>query len=149
MFVRFVAQKIDDGIGGFGGIIGINVVFLLVVPVSDIGQIRPSQIKHEQNAQQDAAEPGAFSGKNSRKHEQAKSDGQREQKNKPTDLPDAERSHLFCHFFVRKSRLLQITDQARFFRGVNQPPEHADDKGQQAKPGPVSIEPAGFCPPLP
>ena len=80
--------------------------------------------------------------------EHAKSDGQREQQNKPADLSDAEGSNLFCHIFVTETDGLQIAHEAWLFRGVNQPTEHTNNKRHGAGVSPVPVEAADFCPPI-
>ena len=63
MFVRLVLQKIHDGVERA------DFIFLHIIPVDDVRQVGAAQIKDQQNAEQDAAEPSAFAGKNSREDE--------------------------------------------------------------------------------
>ena len=56
-FVGFGAQKINNGVERA------DLVLLFVIPVDDVGQVRPAQIHDQKCAEQQAAQLGARAGK--------------------------------------------------------------------------------------
>ena len=99
----------------FDGIERADFIFLLVIPIDDIRQIRAAQVNDEKHAEQKSAEPGAFSGKNSGDDQHEKSRRQRKKQNEPAGLADAERGDGCRHVFVAEPDGLQIADEPWFF----------------------------------
>src|ERR1022692_3903138 len=103
MFVRFVSQNFLDGVERP------DFVFLFVVPMDDVRQVRTTQIQDQKSAQQQSAHFGARTGKAAGQNQRQQRQGRRKNHQPPAGLVDAEGNDLPGEVFVGKTARLQIT----------------------------------------
>ena len=143
MFDRLVAQQVDDGVGR---------VFVFVIVINDPGNVRAAQIDDQQQSQSDAGPFGFASGERAAQHQRQQRDGKHEKENEKSHLAEAEPrdgGRQLRILPLGKSRLLQVTDQIVFGRGIDQPAEQTGADSGQAAQGPFPVKRRRGFPPAP